>query len=163
MPTTDEYVSEGERALSDLEYEAAYKSFDKAIKADPKLAIAYYGKAEAALGIPRIRAEEILEAYKKAIELDADNPQYYDALAAFCMDLGHFNEAEENYNKAAGIDPDNAPNYWSEFAIQYARKAPVVMEQFLDDRTRDMIHAKALTYALKALGLEREDAKRILA
>ena len=60
------------------------------------------------------------------------------------------------------MDEENAPFYWSEFAIQYARKAPVVMEQFLDDKTRDMIRLKALTYALKALGLEKEDAKRLI-
>jgi len=36
------------------------------------------------------------------------------------------------------------------------------MEQFLDDKTRDMIRQKALTYALKALGLEKEDAKRLI-
>lgn len=162
MAAAEEEVEAGERALSGLDYEAAYKHFDKATKADPKLAVAYFGKAEAALGIPKVQADEILALYKKAIELDAHNPQYLDALAAFCMDLGRFNEAEEHYNKAAEVDPDNASNYWSEFAVQYAHKAPVVMEQFLDDRTRDMIRAKALTYALRALGIEREDAKRVL-
>ncbi len=65
-------------------------------------------------------------------------------------------------NAAAKLDEENAAFYWSEFAVQYARKAPVVMEQFLDDKTRDMIRQKALTYALKALGIEKEDAKRLL-
>jgi hypothetical protein len=36
------------------------------------------------------------------------------------------------------------------------------MEQFMDDKTRDMIRSKALTYALKALAMEKEDAKRLL-
>ncbi|HKW43990.1 MAG TPA: hypothetical protein VJP06_07365, partial [Thermoplasmata archaeon] len=91
-----------------------------------------------------------------------ENPQYRDALASFCVDLGHFNEAEEQYNAAAKLDEDNAAFYWSEFAIQYARKAPIKMEQFLDDKTRDLIRVKALTYALRALGIEKEDAKRLL-
>lgn len=155
-------ISAGEQALGQLDYDAAYKHFDKATKADPGNAVAFFGKAESALGVPKVEADEILALYKKAIELDGENPQYRDALASFCVDLGRFNEAEEQYNAAAKLDEDNAPFYWSEFAIQYARKAPVVMQQFMDDKTRDMIRQKALGYALKALGIEKEDAKRIL-
>lgn len=155
-------ISAGEQALSQLDYDSAYKHFDKATKADPNNAVAFFGKAEAALGVPKVEAEDIMALYKKAIELDGENPQYRDALASFCVDLGRFNEAEEQYNAAANLDAENAPFYWSEFAIQYARKAPVVMQQFMDDKTRDMIRQKALTYALKALGLEKEDAKRLL-
>ncbi|MEK6986593.1 MAG: hypothetical protein AABX97_00680 [Candidatus Thermoplasmatota archaeon] len=162
MPSAEEEIALGEQALSTLDYDTAYKHFDKAAKADPKNSVAYFGKAESALGAPKVEAEEILALYKKAIELDAENPQYHDGLASFCVDLGRFNEAEEHYNKAAALDEENAPFYWSEFAIQYARKAPVVMGQFLDDKTRDMIKAKSLTYALKALGVEKEDAKRLL-
>ncbi len=162
MVGADEEIALGEQALSRLDYEAAYKHFDKAAKADAGDAVAYFGKAEAALGMPKLEAEDILSLYKKALELDTENPQYLDAIAAFCMDLGRFNEAEEHYNRAAQLDEDNAPYYWSEFAIQYARKAPVIMEQFLDDKTRDMIRTKALTYALKALAMEKDDAKRVL-
>ncbi len=162
MPGAEEEIASGEQALSALDYDAAYKHFEKAIKADPESSVAYFGKAEAALGVPKVEAEEILGLYKKAIELGPENPQYLDAIASFCMDLGRFNEAEEFYNKAAKIDADNASYYWSEFGIEYAQKAPVIMEQFLDDRTRDMIKTKALTYALKALGMEKEDAKRLL-
>ncbi len=162
MAGADEEIALGEQALSRLDYEAAYKHFDKAAKGDAGNAVAYFGKAEAALGMPKVEAEDILSLYKKALELDTENPQYLDAIAAFCMDLGRFNEAEEHYNRAAQLDEDNAPYYWSEFAIQYARKAPVIMEQFLDDKTRDMIRTKALTYALKALAIEKDDAKRVL-
>ncbi|HEY7587581.1 MAG TPA: tetratricopeptide repeat protein [Thermoplasmata archaeon] len=162
MPTAEEEIALGEQALGSLNYDEAYKHFDKAAKADQKNAVAHFGKAESALGVPRIEAEEILGLYKKAIELDPENPQYHDALASFCVDLGRFNEAEEHYNKAAQLDEENAPFYWSEFAIQYARKAPVVMEQFLDDKTRAMIRQKALAYALKALAIEKEDAKGLL-
>ncbi len=155
-------IAAGEQALGQLDYDSAYKHFDKATKADPASALAFFGKAEAALGVPKVEPDEIMGLYKKAIELDGENPQYRDALASFCVDLGRFNEAEEQYNAAAKLDDENAPFYWSEFAVQYARKAPLIMEQFLDDKTRDMIRQKALTYALKALGVEKEDAKRLL-
>jgi hypothetical protein len=46
--------------------------------------------------------------------------------------------------------------------VNYRAKAPVAMEQFLDDKTRDMIAQKALTYALKAIALSKDDAKRLL-
>ena len=162
MASAEEEIAAGEQALGRLDYEEAFKHFDRAVKEDASNAIAFFGKAEAALGVPKVEAEEILGMYRKAVDLDKENPQYLDALASFCMDLGRFNEAEEFYNKAAAMDADNAPYYWSEFAIQYARKAPVIMEQFMDDKTRDMIRTKALTYALKALGIEKEDAKRVL-
>lgn len=162
MARADDEIAAGEQALGRLDYDAAYKHFDAAAKEDPSNAVAFFGKAEAALGVPKVEAEEVLGLYKKAIELDGENPQYRDALASFCVDLGRFNEAEEHYNAAANLDGENAPFYWSEFAVQYARKAPVIMEQFLDDKTKDMIRAKALTYALKALGVEKEDAKRLL-
>ena len=78
------------------------------------------------------------------------------------MDMGRFNDAETFYNKAAEVDSENAAYYWSEFAVNYKAKAPVAMEQFLDDKTRDMIATKALTYALKAITLTKDDAKRLL-
>ncbi|TLZ80828.1 MAG: tetratricopeptide repeat protein, partial [Methanobacteriota archaeon] len=108
MPSAAEAdVTAGEQALGQLDYDSAYKAFDKATKADPSNAIAFFGKAEAALGVPKVEAEEILGLYKKAIELDGENPAYRDALASFCVDLGRFNEAEEQYNAAAKLDEEN--------------------------------------------------------
>src|SRR5712692_1939320 len=79
-------IAAGEQALGQLDYDSAYKHFDKATKTDPANAVAFFGKAEAALGVPKVEAEEILALYKKAIELDGENPAYRDALASFCVD-----------------------------------------------------------------------------
>src|SRR5216684_7120820 len=84
-------ISAGEQALGLLDYDAAYKHFDKATKADPTNAVAFFGKAEAALGVPKVEPDEIMALYKKAIDLDGENPQFRDALASFCVDLGRFN------------------------------------------------------------------------
>jgi len=162
MPGADEEIAAGETALGKLDYDAAFKHFDKATKLDGKNPIAFFGKAEAALGIPTLEADNILSWYRKAIELEPDNAQFQEAIASLCMDLGRFNEAEQAYNKAAELDRDNAPFYYSEFAVHYRSKAPVVMEQFLDDKTKDMIAQKSLSYALKALSMERDEAKRLL-
>jgi len=162
MASAEEEIAAGEAALSRLDYDAAFKHFDKAAKLDAKNPIAYFGKAEAALGIPTEEADNILSWYRKAIDLEPDSPQFHEAMASLCMDLGRFNEAEQAYNKAAELDKDNAAFYYSEFAVHYRTKAPVVMEQFLDDKTRDMIAQKSLSYALKALNMDREEAKRLL-
>src|SRR5207244_670681 len=58
-------------------------------------------------GVPKVEPEEILGLYKKAIDLDGENPQFRDALASFCVDLGRFNDAEEQYNAAAKLDQEN--------------------------------------------------------
>ena len=162
MASADEEIAAGEAALGKLDYDAAFKHFDKATKLDPKNPITFFGKAESALGIPTEEADNILGWYRKAIEIEPENPQFQEAIASLCMDLGRFNEAEQAYTKAAELDQDNAPFYYSEFAIQYRTKAPVVMEQFLDDKTKDMIAQKALSYALKAIDLTKDDAKRLL-
>jgi Tfp pilus assembly protein PilF len=162
MAAADEEIQAGEQALSALDYPAAYKHFDKAAKADPKNPVAWFGKAESALGLPGMEAADVLSCYKKAVEIEPDHPQFLEAIAAFTMDMGRFNEAEQYYNKCAEVDADNAAYYWSEFAVNYKAKAPAAMEQFLDDKTRDMIAQKALSYALKALALSKDEAKRLL-
>jgi len=162
MAGFEEEMVAGEQALVALEYDKAYAHFEKATKLQPSNATAWFGRAESALGMPKIEAENIVGYYKKAIELEPKNPQFKEAFATLLMDMGRFNEAEQQFNQAADIDSENAPYYWLGFAVEYASKAPIVMEQFLDDKTRDMIALKSLGYALKAIKLTREDAKRIL-
>jgi len=162
MEEPDKLVKQGFQLLSEGDYSQALSRFDKAIKADPKNAEAYFGKAEAGMLVPKVSVEEVLVLYKKAVELDPKNPYYLTSMGAFCVDVGRFNEAEAAYNKAAELDPENAPYYYSEFGVEYSRKAPEAMKQFLDDNTRDIIAKKALKYVLKSIGLDEEKAKKLL-
>lgn len=163
----DEHVSrdmeEGMQLLNEGKPDEAVKKFTKAIKTEPSNADAYFWKAEASISLPQITVEEIIELYKKAIENDSMNAYYQSSLGFFCSENGRFNEAEAAYNKAAELDPDSSSQFYSEFAAEYARKAPVFMEKFLDDKTREMIQKKALKYALKAISIDEETAKRLLA
>ena len=162
MASVEDEMAAGEQALANLDYDKAYPHFEKATKLDAGNAWAWFGKAESALGMPKIEPDQIVGFYTKAIELDPKNPQFKEALGTLLVDMGRFNEAEQQYNQAAETDPENASYYWLGFAVEYATKAPIVMEQFLDDKTRDIIAAKSLNYALKALKLSRDDAKRVL-
>jgi len=155
-------LMDAQEALAGGDFEGAVSRFNKVLKADPKCADAYFGKAEASVGVPKMTPEEVTELYKKAVEFDPRNPIFQSSYAAYLVDIGRFNEAEQAYLKAAELDPDNARYYFSEFAVEYVQKAPIVMEKFLDDKTKDMILRKGLKYLLKAAGLSEDEAKRLL-
>ncbi len=162
MTDASEEIEAGERSLNRLDYEGAFRHFDAAIKEDPKNPQAYFGKAEAALGLNQLEADEIAKLYKKALDLDPKNPQYLDGYASFCLDIGHFKEAEAAFNRAAEMDEENAPFYFVDFAINYFRKAPIVMGQYMDDTTRRLVAKKSLDYVLKALGMDKKQALEFL-
>jgi tetratricopeptide (TPR) repeat protein len=158
----EKLMKQGFQLMSEGEYQSALNKFDKALKLDPKNAEAYLAKADVAVLVPKVSQEEIEALYKKAIEIEPDNPFMYQSYAAFCMDIGKFNEAEMSYNKAAEADPENSPYYFSEFGVEYYRRAPVVFEQHLDDKTREIIVKKSLKYLLKSINLDEESAKKLL-
>jgi tetratricopeptide (TPR) repeat protein len=162
MDETEKLIQQANQLMNDGEYPQAFSKFDKAIKANPNSAEAYFGKAEAGVLVSKIGVEEVIALYKKAILLDDKNPFYYSSLGAFCVETNQFNEAEAAYNKAAEVDPENAPYYYSEFAVEYYRRAPVAMEQFMDESTRVIIAKKSLKYLLKSINLTEEQAKKLL-
>jgi len=162
MAGMEKDLMDAQELLAGGEFDKAVAKYNKIIKADPKCAEAHFGKAEASVGVPKLTPEEVMESYKKAVELDPKNPIYQSSYGAYLVEIGRFNEAEAAYLKAAELDPDNARYYYSEFGVEYATRAPVVMEKFLDDNTRDMIMKKGLKYLLKAAGITEEEAKKLL-
>lgn len=162
MAGIEKDLMDAQDAMANGDFEGAVSKYNRALKSDPKCAEAYFGKAEASVGVPKMTPEEVIELYKKAAELDPKNPIYQSSYGAYLVEIGRFNEAEAAYLKAAEIDPDNSKYYYSEFGVEYIQRAPVVMEKFLDDKTKDMILKKGLKYLLKAAGMSEEDAKRLL-
>ena len=162
MAGMEKDLMDAQELLAGGEFDKAVAKYNKIIKADPKCAEAHFGKAEASVGVPKLTPEDVMESYKKAVELDPKNPIYQSSYGAYLVEIGRFNEAEAAYLKAAELDPDNARYYYSEFGVEYTMRAPVVMEKFLDDNTRDMIMKKGLKYLLKAAGMSEDDAKRLV-
>ncbi|MEW5748860.1 MAG: tetratricopeptide repeat protein [Candidatus Thermoplasmatota archaeon] len=162
MAGMEKDLMDAQELMAAGEFDKAVAKYNKVIKADPKCAEAHFGKAEASVGVPKLTPEEVMESYKKAVELDPKNPIYQSSYGAYLVEIGRFNEAEAAYVKAAELDPDNARYYFSEFGVEYTLRAPVVMEKFLDDNTRDMIMRKGLKYLLKAAGMSEDDAKRLM-
>jgi tetratricopeptide (TPR) repeat protein len=162
MSNIEEELGKAEMLLAQEEFDKARKKYGDIIKANPGSAAAYFGKAEASMGVQKVPVEEIMELYKKAWELEPGNVYYLTILGSFCADIGRFNEAEQYYNKATEIDEENASTYFSEFAIAYFMKAPIIMEKFLDDNTKKMIKKKSLVYMLKALDMSPEEARKLL-
>ena len=162
MADVEKDLIKAETLLAQYEYDKARKKFNDVIKAEPKNPMGYFGKAEASLGMPKVKVDDIIELYQKAIELDPENVYFLTTLGSFCSDVGKFNEAEQLYTKATEIDEENASLYFPEFAISYFLKAPIIMEKFLDDNTRKMIKKKALVYMLRALNMDEAEAKELL-
>jgi Flp pilus assembly protein TadD len=164
MPGEDsrKELEDGIQLFNEGRPEDAVKKFAKILKNDPKNAEAYFWRAEASLALSQVAIDEILAFYRKAIEFDPTNAYYQSSLGFFCAENGRFNDAEAAYNRAAELEPESSAQFYSEFAATYARKAPVFMERFLDDKTREMIQKKALKYALKSISMDEETAKKLL-
>jgi len=154
-------IEAGERKLAEADFEGALARFRKAVKADPKSAEAYFGKAEAALGVPKVPAEEVIADYKRATELAPDNPFFHARLGAFAIEAGHFELAEQSYNKSAELDPDSAYLYWNEFGLELYRARKEKLDE-MPPQMRDDIGRKALRYMLRAMRMQEAEAARLL-
>lgn len=152
----------GERKLAEMDFEGAFSKFKKAAKLDPASADAYFGIAEAALGVPKVPAEEVIAAYKRAIELAPDNPFHHARLGAFCIEAGQWELAEQSYNKAAEVDPENGYLYLSEFGIEYYRSITEKLDPDTPPKVREEAGRKAIKYVLKGMRMSEPDALRLL-
>ena len=94
MASMNKDLMDAQESLANGEFETAVSKFNKVLKADPKCAEAYFGKAEASVGVPKMTQDDVIALYKKAVELDPKNPIYHSSYAAFLLEIGRFNEAE---------------------------------------------------------------------
>ncbi|MEM3445372.1 MAG: tetratricopeptide repeat protein [Thermoplasmata archaeon] len=161
-PNVEKEIAAGNRLLQEGDLKGALSRFNKAAKLDPNCAEAYFGIAEASLGIPKVSVEQILTAYKKAIELDGKNPYYYSAYGSFCLENGLYKDAEDAYQRAAELDPENSIYYLSELSVEYFRNAISKLDEEASNKEYEAILKKTMEYFLKALNITKEDAVRLL-
>ena len=160
MEKAEKLIHDGNNYLNELEFKEALKCFNGAVKLDPSLHQAYFGRAEASLGVQSIDSKEIAKDYERAIALNENEPLYYVRYGGFCIDEMLFKKAEECYNKAAEIDDANSRHYYSEFANEYVFMENVRKE--LKGSRKKRIYTKALRYLLKGIYLAPEDAHEYL-
>jgi tetratricopeptide (TPR) repeat protein len=162
MVNIEKELRAAEQLLNEFDYKGAISKFNKVLKEDPNNPRAYFGKAEAAIGQPKLSIEEVSALYKRAIELDPKNAFYYARFGAFCLDSGMFEEAETYYNKAAELDPDNAKFYYQEFGFEYYNSALTRLDEDASNEQVDEISRKALQYIFKSMDLTMDDVIRLL-
>jgi tetratricopeptide (TPR) repeat protein len=161
MAEVDKMISKAKEHLGNGEFLKAAKMFEKVIKAAPDNSVGYFGKAEASVGVPKFSMVEVAQLYKKAIELEPDNPFFYKSYGDFCLDNGLLNQAEEAYENAVKLDPEAARFYYSDLAMGYYNSGMLFPERQLN-MTEDDIAKKALQYSLKALDMDEKRALDIL-
>lgn len=161
MSDVNKMIIQAKELLNEGEFAKAAKMFDKVIKSAPDNGVGYFGKAEASIGVPKFSVVEVAQLYKKAIDLEPDNPFYHKSYGDFCLDNGLLSQAEEAYSNAIKLDPEGAQFYYSDLAIGYYNSGMLFPERQLD-MTEDDIAKKALMYSLKALKMDEKKAIELL-
>jgi tetratricopeptide (TPR) repeat protein len=166
--TPDKKIIAAMKAMDEGDFKKAYSAFKKLVVEYPDNADCWYFKAESgnyASGMFGAKADEqeIMDAYKKAMELDPERVDYYQSYGQFCISIGKYDEAEGAYNEAAEIDESMSSTLFSEFAIEYYNHVMATYGEIMEDpKARAPYGKKALKYMLKALDMDAEEAKSLL-
>ena len=130
------------KAMDEGDFKKAYTAFKKLTAEFPDNADCWYYKAECgnyASGMfgAKVDTQEIMDAYKKAMELDGERVDYYQSYGQFSL--------------------------YSEFAIEYYNNVMATYGEIMEDpKARAPYGKKALEYMLKALDMTPEEAKSLL-
>jgi len=117
----------GKDALAAKNYAAAVAAFTKGTELDPmqnviwaNLADSYVGLAGTKTGADQQAAlDKGLDAYTKAIALKPDNPAYHNNYALTLAKAKKYDQAQEELNKAAQLDPAQAGRYYYNLGAVY--------------------------------------------
>ena len=156
------------KAMDEGDFKKAYTAFKKLTAEFPDNADCWYYKAECgnyASGMfgAKVDNQEIMDAYKKAMELDGERVDYYQSYGQFCISVNKYDEAEKAYCEAAEMDESMSATLYSEFAIEYYNNVMATYGEIMEDpKARAPYGKKALEYMLKALDMTPEEAKSLL-
>ena len=154
--TPEKKIANAMKAMDEGDFKKAYTAFKKLAAEIPDNADVWYYKAECgnyASGMfgAKVDVQEIMDAYKKAIELDGDRVDYYQSYGLFCISVNKYDEAEKAYCEAAEMDESMSASLYSEFAIEYYNNVMATYGEIMEDpKARAPYGKKALEYMLKA-------------
>jgi len=147
--------------LASGEFEKSFRTYRKATEIDPASAPAYFGMAEASMGIPKKTVQEVALLYQKACDLAPENALYYATYGTFCFENGILKKGEECFLKASEIDEENSSLYLSELATSFYHSAVENREKY-PNMADDDIRKTALKYILQSFDITKEKAKKLI-
>ena len=147
----DAYTA-GRTALDAKMYEAAIEAFNKAAVMDPMQVAIWSGLADAYVAYAATKPDEAaalyekgFDAFRKAIELKPDDAAYYNNFALALAKDKKIDEAKENLDKAAKLDPPGAGKYFYNMGALLVNSAQneAAGEEFKKAITADPTYADA--------------------
>lgn len=166
--TPEKKIASAMKAMDEGDFKKAYTAFKKLAAELPESADVWYYKAECgnyASGMfgAKVSTDEIIEAYKKAIELDGENVEYLRSYGSFLISVNKYDDAEQAYRAAVEVDESEAASLYSEFAIEYYNNVMATYADIMEDpKARAPYGKKALQYLLMAIDMTPEEAKELL-
>jgi tetratricopeptide (TPR) repeat protein len=121
--------SAASRAFADGNYEEALAQYEQALRENPGLTSAMWGRAETLITLGQ--ENEAVRAYDDLIIIEPDNAVYY-ANRGIALDrLGKFTAALASYEKALTLDNEvgSGPNWLVRFLRNQPEKPPGIAER----------------------------------
>ena len=147
--------------LASGEFQKAFNSFKRIAKQHPDLSKAYFGMAEASMGVPKLTIQEIASYYQKACDIEPENPLLLATYGNFCFENGILKKGEECFLRASETDEKNSHMYLSELATSYFQSTHRFINHY-PNITHDDIAKKSLKYILMAFDLQKDKAKELI-
>ncbi len=154
-------IEKANMQLASGDYKKSFNTLKKLTKENPDIAEAWFGMAEAAIGIPKLTIQEIASYYQKACDLAPEEPLYFASYGNFCFENGILKKGEECFQKAAEIDEDNSSVYLSDLATSYFFSAKRFRNHY-PNMTDEEILKTSLKYILLAFDIDKNKAKDLI-
>jgi tetratricopeptide (TPR) repeat protein len=117
----------GKDALAAKNWDAAVAAFSKGSELDPMQSVIWANLADSYIGLAGTKSgpdqqaalDKGLDAYTKAIALKPDNPAYHNNYALTLARDKKYDQAQDELNKAAQLDPTQAGRYYYNLGAVY--------------------------------------------
>lgn len=105
MFTDDSYQSVASMAITKVDYQAAFVSYEEALAANPNSALLWYQRGDALAQLQRY--EEALASFDRAIAYQPDYVAAWTFRAVILIYMGRYAEALSSCEQAIALQPDD--------------------------------------------------------